>query len=134
MRDLTALNYNTLPEKYRFLFDVARQRGFFESAGGGEGISGRYDLRCSKQSCRSNSQDRRTRQDPRGMSININEDGSQDEFEKAVKRDSSYKKAVGCCPVCGTLTMMETKENLFTCSECGQSFRLKETGKGYDQV
>jgi uncharacterized protein YbaR (Trm112 family) len=122
VQDLDVLDVNTLPQRYYPEFEEAKNRGFFAFSGGSS-KAGKYRIDCINKRCSGNSyRGNPSSKDPRGMTININDNGSQDKLR--VIEESRVPKIGGSCPFDGS-AVIESPVGLM-CTECGRSFRLSK--------
>lgn len=126
VQDLDVLDVNTLPKEFYPEFEEAKKRGFFDF-GGGSSKAGRYHIECINKKCLGKYAMRGhnpSSRDPRGMIVNVNEDGSQDRLQ--VVEERVIPRTEGLCPFDGS-AVIESPVGL-TCTECGRAFRLSKSG------
>ena len=126
VQDLDILDVNTLPKEFYPEFEEAKKRGFFDF-GGGSYKAGRYHIECINKKCPGKYAMRGhnpSARDPRGMMVNINEDGSQDRLQ--VVEANNIPKTEGLCPFDGA-AVIENPSGL-VCTDCGRTFRKDRNG------
>jgi hypothetical protein len=134
----TPLDSRSLSTGLSGAFEDAKQRGFLNFLGADD-KTGEYTMICPNRQCAKHrmgtSSTYPKHPDQRGKHININEDGSQDKFEK-LPPSRSHVQGEAACPACGTPTLVrsyadpETGNPVFTCSNswCGNEY--VRSGKG----
>jgi hypothetical protein len=125
VQDLDVLDVNTLPQKYYPEFEEAKKRGFFVFSGGSV-KAGKYRIRCINKKCSGDSyKGNPSSRDPRGMIVNINDNGVQDRLRVA-EEGNRAPRVEGSCPFDGS-DVIESPAGLM-CVDCGRSFRLSKNG------
>lgn len=140
VQKLDSLNVRTLPKEFESEFEEAKRRGFFTFIGS-HAKAGTYVLDCFNRHCPGHNMGRNKTQprdpDQRGKRININDDGTQDKFEKLIPNRTISREIEGSCPSCGTPSLVKSHsragEIIYICDECHKHYRVKDTGKGYDR-
>jgi ribosomal protein S27AE len=136
----TSIDVRSLSKEFSGVFEDAKQRGFLDFLGI-DSKTGEYVMICPNRKCarkrRESSPTYPKHPDQRGKHININEDGSQDKYEK-VFIPKEIKLGEKTCPSCGDVTMSkdhvdpDTGEDVYTCSRCGDDYITNDKG-GYNR-
>jgi len=131
-----SLDVRQIPKSLMGVYEDAKRRGFFVSIGADD-KAGEYVMICPNRQCARKregiSSTYPQHPDQRGKHININEDGTQDEYEK-VFVPKETKMGEKTCPGCGDITMFkdhvdpDTGEDVYNCSRCGNDYITN--GKG----
>ena len=130
------LDARSVSREFSGVFEDAKQRGFLDFLGvdskAGEYVMICPDRRCAKK--RSGSSPTYPKHpDQRGKHIKINENGSQDKYER-VFVPKEIKLGERTCPNCGDQTLFkdhmdpDTGEDVYNCSRCGNDYITNEKG------
>lgn len=131
-----AVDARVLSREFVGEFEDAKRRGFLDFLGTSD-KAGEYIMICPNRRCKGkkmgNSPTYPTHPDQRGKHININEDGSQDKYEK-VFNPEDVKLGERTCPNCGDPFLFkdhidpDTGRNVYNCSRCGNDYIENESG------